>query len=127
MKTKVLKLLILMVMLPLLSMAQKAYETVSYKGELNRQKIRLNLANGYIGASAIIIRFNSKSIQFTPEMGSANADGRLRFNRLKNSDHPSTDYFILDNMADAYETLPLVIKGQYYHNGKKINIKFRTL
>lgn len=101
--------------------AQKAYEIVRYTGKLQGKTIRLDLGNGYIGASKIsfFISPNQKPQVYLPESGVADAPFILR-----NTQATARDYFILNKMQDAFEELPPVINGLYLLDKKSVAVKF---
>lgn len=123
MKSRVLTSSIVLLLLPLFSIAQKAYEVVVYRGVVNTQTVRLELADGYLAASKISIK-GTKNIIFIPESGSLTEDGRLKF--VSEHKH-STAYFIIDNLSENYERLPIVINGIYCDKDKKIKVRFRRI
>jgi hypothetical protein len=118
--------ILLLLTLPFCSFAQKAYETEQYTGKLNGKTIRLALANGYIGASKILL-FNtgkSKPVSFIPDMDTADDQSRITFH---STFRHRQDYFMLNNMQGAYEQLPAYISGKYYLNKQVITVKFHLV
>lgn len=101
--------------------AQKAYELVRYTGKLQGKIVRLDLGNGYIGASKVSLIINPKQKPqiFLPESGVPDAPFILR-----STQKGINDYFILDKMQDAFEELPAVINGKYLFNKKVLPVKF---
>lgn len=126
MKIKPLLFFTLMLLLPLLSLAQKAYDNVAYRGKLNNRTVYLTLANGYIGASAI--KFTKpKVMKFVPEVNAVGEDGKLKFVPSKATGNSPSKYFLLEGMSEAFETLPNALKGIYYLKGKHLNVTFYKL
>lgn len=113
--------ILLLAAVPFRSLAQKAFETVNYKGKLNNKVIRLALANGYIGASSIKFTSKGKSLVFSPDSGVPDEHNKLIFRLAK---YQQPNYFILSNMQEAYQELPLFINGEYYNNKKFTLVKF---
>ncbi|MGF7079563.1 hypothetical protein [Mucilaginibacter sp. UYCu711] len=93
--------------IPLCSIAQKAYETANYSGKIKGQTITLKLANGYIGASEISLRRSPKAkpVLYAPDSGTPDSDNKISFK----SDKATAGYFIVKNMQDAYDRLPVII------------------
>ena len=118
--------ILLFTLLPFYSFAQKAYETEHYAGKLNGKSIKLELANGYIGACQIILRYTGKSkpTVFIPDMGVADEHNQLTFHAIAQN---RQDYFILSNMQELYEQAPVYIKGEYHVNKKVAAIKFQLI
>lgn len=104
----------------------KAYETIYYQGKANGRLVKLMLANGYIGASTLKLTVpgKKKPMVFDPDAGVADEHNRLKFVIADQNDR---EYFILDNMQEAYEETPTVITGIYYFTGKKIAVKLGWL
>jgi hypothetical protein len=100
----------------------KAYEPIYYKGKADGRPVKLMLANAYIDASTLEITVPGKNKPrvFEPETGVADEHNRLKFVAADQNDR---EYFILDNMQEAYEETPKVITGIYYLKGKKIPVK----
>ncbi|MHA4895726.1 hypothetical protein ACXZ1K_13315 [Pedobacter sp. PWIIR3] len=110
----------------MLSSAQKAYEMVSYSGKLNGIIIKLNLADGYIGASEIKIKDTKtgKPVVYIPESGTVGDSRQLKFSPLGTTKSASNGYFILEKVEDVYDELPGTISADYYKAGKRNQIKF---
>lgn len=104
----------------------KAYEAINYQGKANGKLVKLMLANGYIGASTLKLSVPGKTrlISFEPDAGVANEHNRLKFINASQND---LEYFILDNMQEAYEEIPVLITGIYFLKGNKIPVKFRLV
>jgi hypothetical protein len=106
---------------PLCTIAQKAYETASYSGKVKGQTISFKLANGYIGASEISLHPSPKAkpILFMADSGAPDSDSQLTFK----TDKLHSGYFILKNMLDAYDQLPIIIYGVYVLGNKTLQVK----
>lgn len=120
MKYKLLFILLLGV-LPATTYGQKAFEFEHYRGRLQGKTVKLNLANGYIGATEISFAGQSGKhpAKFQPESGVAGQQFILR-----NTDDKHTDYFALSNIQEVYEKLPPYINGKYYTGKQIIRLKF---
>lgn len=101
----------------------KAYEVRNYQGKVNGKQVRFSLADGYIGASFLKMYLPGeiKPLIFEPDAGVADANKRLKFISVIQG---RPDYFILDNMQEAYDETPTYIAGSYFFNNKKIAVKF---
>lgn len=101
----------------------KAYETTTYQGKVNGRLVSFNLANGYIGASSLKMYLpgKTKPLVFEPDGGVADGHSRLKFVAVNRS---IIDYFILNNMQEAYDEMPAFIDGGYFLNNKKVTVKF---
>ncbi len=118
--------LMLILSAPLLAHAQgvpKAYEAINYQGKVNSKQVRFSLAEGYISASSLKMYLPGKirPLVFEPDAGVADANNRLKFIPVPQG---RPDYFILDNMQEAYDEIPAYIAGSYFFNNKKIAVKF---
>ena len=104
----------------------KAYEAIQYQGKANNKLVKFILANGYIGASTLKLSVPGKKklTSFEPEAGVADEHNRLKF-IAANSNVP--EYFIMDNMQEAYEDTPQSVSGLYFLNGKKIHVKLELV
>lgn len=108
---------------PTVGFAQKAYETVYYKGKVNGMSIRLSYADGYLAASKITLTpKNKKAKSFIPEKGVTQANGQLKFLHYINPLQPALAYFILYRLKDSAEALPAEISGKYNDNKKQYSI-----
>jgi hypothetical protein len=118
-----LKLLViaLLGLLPITVRAQKAFEFEYYKGTLQGKSVKLNLANGYIGATEIYFagQPGKHPIKYQPESGVADSPFILRC-----TDNKRADYFALSNVQEAYEKLPAYISAKYYNGKQVIMLKF---
>lgn len=126
MKNKQLNIFLFIIVLPIFTYAQKAYEAVPYKGVLNKKVVKLIFADGYLGASSITLT-NSKNgmkIIFSPDVGYVGEDKKLKFHRSSPSPVLSSDYFTLINLTEYYDTVPKSINGIYYNKGKNYKIRF---
>lgn len=112
-------LIILICAFPVFSFAQKAYETEHYKATIQGREALLNLANGYIGATKIILKQKSKSVSYSPESGAASEKYVLRCN-VKGH----TDYFVLNHVKELFTPVPRVVTGTYYIHKQAIPVKF---
>jgi hypothetical protein len=124
--TFILKVLIVLLLacLPLGAIAQKAYETELYTAILKGKKVKLSLANGYVGASIIswYVHGKDKPVLFTPESGVPDEDYVF-----KSEKETYIGYFTLKNIQEAYDNLPRYIQG-YYRSGKfSLPVKFRRI
>ncbi|PTS96184.1 hypothetical protein DBR11_19610 [Pedobacter sp. HMWF019] len=126
MKNKQLYILLLIILLPVFTYAQKAYEAVPYSGMMNKKPVKLSFADGYIGASSITLTNskNGRKIIFSPDAGYVGEDKKLKFHRSSPSPVLSSDYFTLINLTEYYDTLPKSINGIYYNKGKIYKIRF---
>ncbi|WP_183562611.1 hypothetical protein [Mucilaginibacter sp. SP1R1] len=118
--------ILLLATLPLFSLAQKAYETARYTTRLSNRTIRLTLANGYIGASEIVV-FNAnknKPKRYAPESGAPDAQNQLSFRPINNK---GQEYFIMSNMQEAYGQLPAYINGKLYKNKQPVTIQLKLV
>jgi hypothetical protein len=104
----------------------KAYEVINYQGKANGRLMKFMLANGYIGASTLEIAAfgKSKPRLFEPEAGVADEHNQLKF---KAANPNNQEYFIIDNMQEAYEETPRSISGMYFLNGKKKTVKLELV
>jgi hypothetical protein len=114
-------LIFLLATAPLCTIAQKAYETASYSGKLKGQTIAFKLANGYIGASEINLRISPKAkpILFMADSGAPDSGNQLTFK----NDKAGAGYFILKNMQDAYDQLPIIIYGVFITDDQSLPVK----
>jgi hypothetical protein len=114
-------IIVLLAIAPLLTMAQKAYETAGYSGKVKGKTISFKLANGYIGASEISLKTPAQKTPalFRPESGAPDSDSQLTFK----ADKATAGYFILKNMQDAYDELPVVIYGVFVTGNQKLPVK----
>jgi hypothetical protein len=106
---------------PLCTIAQKAYETANYSGKVKGRIITLKLANGYIGASEISLRSTPKAkpVFYTPDSGTPDSDQKMRFK----SDKAVNGYFIVKNMQDAYDQLPVIIDAVFITRNQSFSVK----
>lgn len=112
--------ILFLLMLPCRGFAQKAYELARYAGKLQGKVVKLDVGNGYIGASQI--RFyvtDGKPLVFLPESGVPNHPFILR-----NTINASKDYFALDKMQEAFEVLPAIITGKYLFDKRVVAVQF---
>jgi hypothetical protein len=114
-------LITLLIIAPLCSIAQKAYETVNYGGKIRGQTISLILANGYIGASEISLKTSPKAkpLIYMPEGGAPDGDNKLTFKSTKTAN----SYFIINDMRDAYDRPPATIYGIFISGNKSVAVK----
>ena len=116
---KLLKITLFLYLLgsPSFSFAQKAYETLNYRGLVDGKIVNFSLADGYVAASRI--SFGSKNPKlFYLKNTSAENNRQLKFvphSKLTKS------YFILIT-KDGFDKVSQQIFGNYY-DGKK-NYKF---
>ncbi|WP_143014216.1 hypothetical protein [Mucilaginibacter pineti] len=118
--------ILLLTALPFFCFAQKAYELECYSGKLNGKTIRLDLANGFIGATQIVIPRKSglAPVIYYANSGTPETNNTMLF---QSKYLQKKDYFILDNMKEAYEDLPRFITGKYYFRKQLIKVKFLFL
>jgi len=108
----------LFTVVPFISFAQKAYETENYTGEVNGKTAYLKLANGYIGASKIII----DPIIYYPNSAQPDDHHRMLF-QPKYIQY--NDYFILDSLQQSYTKAPAFITGRYHTRRRWIRVRFK--
>jgi hypothetical protein len=119
MKLRKIIILTLSIITPIISFAQKAYETANYKGKVNGMVVKLSLADGYLAASKItLIAKHEKAKIFTPESGDADTKNQLKFLNYINPLKPVKAYFTLSNVEDNFSTTPTRILGKY-NDGKR--------
>lgn len=99
--------------------AQKAYETISYKGSINGSPIQFNLADGYLPASELNLKQSGKTIVFQPEKGRAESSGDLKFLNYSNPLQPTKNHFVLHKLQDCYDKVPMQISGAYYNGDRR--------
>lgn len=111
----------LLLVFPCRGFAQKAFEWAHYTGKLQGKVVKLDIGNGYIGASKINFFINpqQKPQVFLPESGMPDAPFILR-----NIKKGAKDYFVLDKMQDAFTELPAIINGKYLFGRKAVIVKF---
>lgn len=114
---------IILTLAPLITMAQKAYETVNYNGKINAQTIAFKLANGYIGASEVSLSSSPKAkpVVYLPDSGVPDSDNKLTFKNEKVAHR----YFIMNDMQEAYDRPPAIIYGIFISGNKSVQIKLR--
>jgi hypothetical protein len=113
-------IIFLLAALPFCSMAQKAYETANYSGKVKGKTITLKLANGYIGASEIgLVTPHKPTLSFKPESGAPDSNNELAFKTNKATD----GFFLLKDMQNAYDQLPVLIYGVYTSGNQSVPIK----
>ena len=122
-------ILALFIFIPMQTIAQgvpKAYEAINYRGIVNGQTARFVLANGYIGASSmkLFIAGNKKPILFEPDQGVSDEKYRLKFIPNQIGRH---DYFIMNNMQEAYDENPAYMEGNYYLDHQVSPVKFKLI
>ena len=103
----------------------KAYNAINYQGKINGRLVKFILADGYIGASFIKMGLpgQKKPLVFEPEADVADVQNRLKFIAMGKN---NSNYFILDNMQDAYEETPAYITGVFFLTAKKYLLNFDT-
>jgi hypothetical protein len=106
---------------PLGAIAQKAYETANYSGKIKGQIVSFKLANGYIGASELSLRSSTKAtpVLYTPDSGTPDSDQKIRFKSTK----ATAGYFIVKNMQDAYDQLPVIISAVFITGNQSLPVK----
>ncbi|MBE9597810.1 hypothetical protein [Pedobacter sp. MC2016-24] len=114
----------LMMLLPIFSLGQKAYEAIPYKGMMGHSEVRLIFADGYIGASSITLLKSNRKIKFLPDVGYVDSSKTLKFYRPLPTGTNSPDYFTLINLTEYYDKLPKSIEGSYFKDGKISKVKF---
>ena len=117
MKLRNIFILVLITISPIISFAQKAYETVKYNGTLNGMLIKFSLADGYLAASKITLT-SKKSIIFYPENGFNNDDKQIKFTQKSNLKEIDKVYFILLNPKNEVDQIPTQLSCRFW-NGKK--------
>lgn len=117
MKLRQILILVLITISPIISFAQKAYETVEYNGNLNGMLIKFSLADGYLPASKITLT-SKKSIIFYPENGFNNDEKQIKFTPKTNLKEIEKVYFILLNPKNELDQIPPQLSCRY-RDGKK--------
>lgn len=114
-------LITLLATMPLFTLAQKAYETVSYSGKIKGKTITLKLANGYIGASELSLSTSAPkaTIAFKPESGVPDENNQLVFKSPK----AANGFFLIKNMQEAYDQPPAAIYGVYNLGAQTLPVK----
>ncbi|KQM74915.1 hypothetical protein ASE74_02730 [Pedobacter sp. Leaf216] len=112
----------ILIVSPAYVFAQKAFEYEYYVGKTKDMTIKLSLADGYIAASEIrTVGFKSKKTSlFLTETGYEQAGLKMKFYHDSASQKEFPDYFIVDNIRDAYEQLPKEMHGEYYFKNEVI-------
>ncbi|RZK51512.1 MAG: hypothetical protein EOO87_17465 [Pedobacter sp.] len=113
MKTSKFTLIIFIALLPSIAVAQKAYETIAYKGSVNGMKIVFSLADGYLPASELSLKQESSSLIFLPDKGKTEANGDLKLLNYSNPLKPAKNHFVLHRLQDCYDKIPNEIAGVY--------------
>lgn len=110
-------------LLPVSTLAQKAYEAVYYSGATQNITATFKLADGYTPACEITTKDNAtkKTTRFLPVSGTADDAGNLKFYHYSDSGKKFTDYFII-NGIESYDDTPSQFTGTYYFNGKSYPI-----
>lgn len=104
------------------SFAQKAYESVSYKGSINGSAIQLTLTDGYLPASELNLKQGGKTLIFLPEKGKAENNGDLKFFNYSNPLKPAKNHFVLYKLQDCYDKVPNQISGAYHDGNRRFII-----
>jgi hypothetical protein len=106
-------------LLPFSAFSQKAYENIYYSGKTKDMRIKLAVADGYIGASELRTTDlkTKKTSRFLPENGYVKEYRKLKFYHYSPSGKTFGDYFIIDGMAEYFDNTPARIYGKYYRNG----------
>lgn len=112
---------------PIYVFSQKAFEYEYYIGKTKDMTIKLLLADGYIAASEIrTVAFRSKKAsRFLTETGYEQADRKMKFYHYSPSQKEFPDYFILENIRDAYELVPREMHGKYYFKNEVIGFTLK--
>ncbi|RZJ79182.1 MAG: hypothetical protein EOO47_11575 [Flavobacterium sp.] len=105
-----------------IAFAQKAYETISYKGSINGSPIHFTLADGYLPASELNLKKAGKTVVFQPEKGIAETNGDLKFLDYSNPLKPAKNHFVLHKLLDCYDKIPNQISGAYHNEGRRFII-----
>ena len=113
MKTSKFTLILFIALLPSIAVAQKAYETIVYKGSVNGMKIVLSLADGYLPASELSLKQQNNSLTFLPDKGEAATNGDLKLLNYSNPLKPAKNHFVLHKLRDCYDKIPDEIAGVY--------------
>ncbi|GAA4098475.1 hypothetical protein GCM10022392_22890 [Mucilaginibacter panaciglaebae] len=119
MKT-ILTLILLCALLPQFALAQKAYDAVHYLGKQDGQIFRLTLGNGYLAASKIkLLPANGKPIIFNPDSAIPDDKDQLTFHAKGH-----TDYLIMNNMKESYDSSPETMVGRYWSGQRWAAVEF---
>lgn len=110
-----------------LTFSQKAYEPIYYMGKVENIKVKFTLGNGYIAASEIKTTDikTQKISKFLPENGYADDENKLKFYHFSSSKKAFTDYFIIDQLKEQYENIPLEFKATYFVKGKRYKVTLK--
>ncbi|WP_198139719.1 hypothetical protein [Pedobacter sp. BAL39] len=113
-------------LLPVAAYSQKAYETIPYAARFNGQQIKLTFADGYIGASEVMVTKagRKKKDLFIADQGFVGKDRQLKFSAYKTSSAAAGDTFVLTDIEEFYDELPKVIRCCYKKGGKRYSIRF---
>lgn len=119
-------LILLPLVLPLFSFAQKAYEAVPYRDTLHNTAIQFTLANGYFGACELTVTNikTKKTSTFLPEKNVAD-DKKMKFIHHTSSGKILKDYFVLEGMEEYYDSPPEKIYGKYYCKGNVYSVSLK--
>ncbi|MFD2874461.1 hypothetical protein ACFS5N_18405 [Mucilaginibacter ximonensis] len=109
--SKVRRILTLFLLMPVLVSAQKAYTAVKYKAMPDTHEFYFTLGSGYLAASKIKLVAGGKSVLFYPDSNLPDDKDQLAFRANGHS-----DYFILNNMLESYDSLPQIIIARYWTN-----------
>ncbi|QEC75289.1 hypothetical protein [Mucilaginibacter ginsenosidivorax] len=109
-------LILLLIASPFLCSAQQGAAT--YTANFRGQQIKLNLANGFSGASQI----QMGSVTYYANSGHPDASNHLMF---QSRYIQKIEYFVLSNMHDSYDKLPAFINGKYYRGRNAVSIRFK--
>jgi len=110
-------ILTLFIISPIIGFAQKAYETVNYKGIIKGKTVKLSLADGYLSASKITL-VSKKSIIFYPKNGFNNDDKQIKFTPITNLKEIENVYFILLNPKNELDQIPTQIYSRFWDGQK---------
>ena len=114
---------------PIYAFSQKAFEYEYYTGKTKYMTIKLSLADGYIAASEIkIVSLKTKKAsKFLTETGYEQPDRKMKFYHYSPSQKEFQDYFIIENIRDAYTIIPEKMKGKYYYKTHVIDFTLKRL
>ena len=129
MSKKFILFILITLALPFLAFSQKAYDVINYSGKTETMLIKFTLADGYIEASQLTTTdFKSqKTASFIPADGAADEKKEMKFYHYSMPSETFKDYFIVENMEEYYDTIPVKICGRYYDGEKFIKFTLTKL
>lgn len=115
--------------LPIFAFSQKAYEVVKYGGKTKNLLVKFILADGYLAGCEIrtINIKTKKKAKFLPENGNAYIENKIRFYHYSTSGNTFNDYFIINGIAESYDSVPTRFLGTYYYNSQTFRVTLTKL